>query len=403
MEKNKILTVSELAFIIEKMLDHPPLNQLWIRGEISNFKSHTSGHLYFSLKDKSSSIKAVMFKSRTWTLNFQPKDGMDCLVRGYVALYSKETVVQLYVEEIIPAGKGLQHVALEELKKKLQDKGYFAQERKRSLPSLPRMVGVVTSLAGAAIKDIYHVIQRRYPGMPVVLYPALVQGEGAPVRLAEGIKKLGQKEEIDVIILARGGGSSDDLGAFNNELVAEAVFNSVKPIISAVGHEIDYTIADLVADVRAATPSVAGELAVPIKQDLLKSIYKLHDRLKLVMENIIDREKMRLAFLANNNMIKRPERWTAKYLEDLAAKETRLIQKYEDFASGKKQELAVLSGKLDALSPLATLARGYSICKDKQGRIVADARNVELNESVAVQLNKGLLECTVLWKVEENE
>lgn len=403
MEKNKILSVSELASIIENMLDNPPLNQLWIRGEISNFKSHTSGHLYFSLKDKHSSIKAVMFKSRTWALNFQPKDGMDCLVRGYVALYSKETIVQLYVEEIIPAGKGLQYVELEELKKKLKDKGYFEQKRKRSLPALPRMVGVVTSLSGAAIKDIYHVIQRRYPGMPVVLYPTQVQGEGAPIKLAKGIKELGEKEEIDVIILARGGGSSDDLGAFNNEVVAEAVFNSVKPVISAVGHEIDYTIADLVADVRAATPSVAGELAVPIKEDIEKIIDKLHDRLKHVMENVIDREKMRLAFLANNNIIKRPERWAAKYLEDLAAKETRLFQVFEEYITEKKQKLAVFTGKLDALSPLATLARGYSICKDKTGRIVGDSHSIGLNDNVTVQLNKGILECMVLWKVEENE
>lgn len=402
MEKNRVFSVSELTAVIESALQKHPLTNLWVRGEISNFKSHSSGHLYFSIKDKNSSIKSVMFKSRAWTLNFQPRDGMDCLIRGYVSLYSKETIVQLYVEEIIPAGKGLQYAALEELKKKLQAKGYFAPERKRTLPLLPRKVGVVTSSTGAAIKDIYQVIQRRYPGMPVILYPAQVQGEGAPAGLALGIKELGRKEEIDIIILARGGGSSDDLGAFNTEIIAEAVFSSTKPIISAVGHEIDYTIADMVADVRAATPSVAGELAVPIKNEIEKSIEKIRDRLSRILESTLDREKMRLAFLANTNIIKRPERWAAKYLEELAVKETRLLQLFEDYTTEKKQELAVLAGKLNAMSPLATLARGYSICKDSSGRIIVDSGSVDLNDAVVVQLNKGSLECMVRGKVEEH-
>lgn len=402
MEKNRVLSVSELTAVIENALQKQPLTNLWVRGEISNFKSHSSGHLYFSIKDKNSSIKSVMFKSRAWTLNFQPRDGMDCLIRGYVSLYSKETIVQLYVEEIIPAGKGLQYAALEELKKKLREKGYFAPERKRTLPLLPRKVGVVTSSTGAAIKDIYQVIQRRYPGMPVILYPAQVQGEGAPAGLALGIKELGRKEEIDIIILARGGGSSDDLGAFNTEIIAEAVFSSTKPIISAVGHEIDYTIADMVADVRAATPSVAGELAVPIKNEIEKSIEKIRDRLSRILESTLDREKMRLAFLANTNIIKRPERWAAKFLEELAVKETRLLQLFEDFTTEKKQELAVLAGKLNAMSPLATLARGYSICKDSSGRIIVDSGSVDLNDAVVVQLNKGSLECMVRGKVEEH-
>lgn len=401
MEKSKFYTVSELALLIEKALDKQPLNSLWVRGEISNFKRHTSGHLYFSVKDSKCSIRSVMFKSRTWSLNFEPWDGMDCLVRGYVSLYSKETIVQLYVEEIIPAGKGLQFAALEELKKKLASKGFFAPERKRPLPFLPRKVGVVTSPAGAAIKDIYQVIQRRYPGMPVVLYPVQVQGQGAPEGLARGITELGKLEDLDLIILARGGGSSDDLEAFNTEVVAEAVFFSPKPVISAVGHEIDYTIADLVADVRAATPSVAGELAVPIKDEVQKNLEKMRERLNRIMENNLDREKMRLAFLASSTIIKKPERWMAKYLEDLALKETRLFKVFENNVRSQKQELAILAEKLAALSPLATLARGYSICKDSAGRIIADSRQVGLNEAIFVRLNRGSLECLVRGKVEE--
>lgn len=308
--KRRIWQVGELGTLVQRVIDNEPVfGNLWVRGEISNFKKHTAGHLYFSLKDNQASVRAVMFKSRAWSLNFTPTDGMDCLVRGYLSVYPRDTMLQLYVEEIIPAGVGLQHVLLEELKKRLGEKGYFATERKRPLPFLPRAVGVVTSPVGAAIRDIFQVIRRRYPGMPVIVYPALVQGEKAAPRVARGIEVLNDTAEVDVIIVARGGGSTEDLAVFNSEIVAEAFFTSQKPIISAIGHEIDVTIADLVADLRAPTPSAAAELVVPVKRELEKRIEKMREGLSQAVESRLEREKMRLAYLADAGVMKRPDRW----------------------------------------------------------------------------------------------
>ena len=318
MRRNKIFTVSEVSLHIQKMLDNDPLlANLWIRGELSNFKHHPTGHFYFSLRDKECTLRAVMFRSKTWRLNFLPKDGMDCLVRGYVSLYPKDTIVQLYAEEIIPAGVGLQALALAELKEKLQKKGYFAAERKRPIPYLPGAIGVVTSPAGAAIKDIYRVVQKRYPGMPVILFPAGVQGEKAAQTIVEGIRILNERKEIDVIIVARGGGSAEDLNVFNAESVADAVFASSKPIVSAIGHEIDWTITDLVADVRAATPSMAGELVVPVRWELENSLFKYKERLLRSARGWLERENMRLAYLQESGIMKKPERWLNRYQDQL--------------------------------------------------------------------------------------
>lgn len=399
MNESKILTVTHLASLIKDALDgKPELAGLWVRGEISNFKKHTAGHLYFSLKDNNSSIRAVMFKSRTSTLNFLPKDGMDCLVRGYISLYPRDVMVQLYVEEIVPAGIGLHFLALEEMKKKLQSKGYFAPERKRSLPRVPRAIGVVTSPTGAAIRDIQNVVQRRYPGMPLVLFPALVQGDKAAKTVAEGIRTLGKQDGIDVIIVARGGGSVEDLAVFNAEIVADAVFSCPKPVISAVGHEIDYTITDLVADVRAATPTAAGEMAVPVKEELLKSLEKTQEKLYHFLKSRVDREQVRLGYLVSAGPMKHPERWLGQYQDRLAKLETKFQDELHNLLRKKKHDLQVVAGKLQALSPLDTLARGYSICKDQAGNILSDWRQIAINEDVDIQLRRGRLVCTVVRK-----
>lgn len=402
MNKNAVITVNELSLIIKETLDNKPeLAGLWIRGEISNYKKHVSGHLYFSLKDDKSSIRAVMFKSRTWSLNFMPKDGMDCLVRGFVSVYPRDVMVQLYVEEIIPAGVGLQHIALEELKKKLQEKGYFAAARKRSLPYVPRGIGVVTSPTGAAIKDIQNVIHRRYPGMPIFLYPALVQGDQAAKTVAEGIKMLGKTEGIDVVIIARGGGSREDLAVFNEEIVADAVFSCPKPVISAVGHEIDYSIADLVADLRAATPTAAGELAVPVKSELLINLDKYGEKLYRLLKNRLDREHMRIGYLLESSVMKNPERWLRSYQESLSKQEVQIFDLYDNLRQKKHHELQVIAGKLQALSPLDTLSRGYSICKNRAGNIVADSTQIDINEQLNIQLARGSIECIVTKKEED--
>ncbi len=399
---NKIYTVSELSVALQKYLDDAPaFSGLWVRGEISNFKQHMAGHLYLSLKDKNCSIRAVMFRSRAAGLKFLPQDGMECLVRGYVSLYPKDTQLQLYVEEIIPAGAGIQYLALEELKKKLQAKGYFAAERKRALPFLPREIGVVSSPVGAVIKDIQQVIQRRYPGMPIVLYPAVVQGDKAGRTLVEGLQVLGKRAGTDVVILARGGGSVEDLAVFNTEEVAEAVFACPKPVISAVGHEGDYTIADLVADRRAATPSVAAELAVPVKGELQQLLDKMRDRLQQALESRVEREKIRLAFYAEAGVLRRPQRWINVFFEELVKKESGLQRLWEELLQAKTRQLETAAGKLQALSPLSTLSRGYCICTDSQARIITDSRRVKVDERLDIRLSTGRLSCNVVGKEEE--
>ncbi|MDD2432087.1 MAG: exodeoxyribonuclease VII large subunit [Clostridia bacterium] len=398
----KIYSISELSSFIKRIMDnHPVLSSLWVKGEITNFKHHSSGHLYFSLKDEKSNVRAVMFRSRAQKLNFKPRDGLDCLVRGYISLYPKETALQLYVEEIVPAGIGLQSIALAELKEKLQKKGYFAPERKKPLPRLPKGIGVVSSPVGAAIRDISRVVRRRYPGMPVILYPTLVQGEKAVETVVEGIKTLNGRDDLDVIIVARGGGSAEDLHVFNSELVAEAIFNSVKPIVSAIGHEIDFTIADLVADVRAATPSMAGELVVPVKAELVEMLNKEKERLFHLMYTRLDKEKMRVSYLAEMSVLKRPERWLDKYGDELSKLEERLEICSEGLLNTYQQKLSLIAGKLQSLSPLATLARGYSICKDERGAILTDVRKVALQEKITIQLYCGSLQCNVLEKEEK--
>lgn len=399
---NKIFKVSELSAFIKRLLDnHPVLSSVWVRGEIANFKHHSSGHLYFSLKDEQSNVRVVMFRSRARNLNFKPENGLDCLVRGYISLYPRETALQLYAEEIVPAGIGLQSIALAKLKEKLQKKGYFAPERKKPLPLLPQGIGIISSPVGAALQDISKVVWRRYPGMYLLLYPALVQGEGAVEDVVQGIKVLNTREDIDLIIIARGGGSAEDLQAFNSELIATAIFNSTKPVVSAIGHEIDLTIADLVADLRAATPSMAGELVVPVRVELENNLIKKKERLHHLINTRLDKEKMKLSYLAEMSLLKRPERWLDQYREGLAKLADRLNNCGDFLINNNQQQLALVAGKLQSLSPLATLARGYSICKHENGDLLINANQVKIAEKILVQLHQGLLKCSVLQK-EEN-
>lgn len=404
MKKPRVYSVAELSQVVQRTIDNQPLlGDLWVRGEIANFKKHSSGHCYFSLKDKNSNIRAVMFRSRAWKLNFLPKDGMDCLVRGYISVYPRDTMLQLYAEEIIPAGVGLDFLALEELKKKLQLKGYFAPEHKQKLPFLPKGIGVVTSPVGAALRDINKVIRRRYPGMPLILYPATVQGEKAVDPIVEGIQRLNAREDIDVIIVARGGGSVEDLYVFNSEAIADAIFTATKPVISAIGHEIDFAITDLVADVRAATPSMAGELAVPVKAELIEGLNKLQDRLSYGLANRVEKERTKLAFFAETGVMKRPERWVDNYRERLAQLEFQLFKQMDKFYQQKAQTFRVSVSKLQALSPLSTLARGYSICKNIEGSIINNSQGCEIGDKLDIQLYQGKLACVVTGKEDYHE
>ncbi len=264
------------------------------------------------------------------------------------------------------------------------------------MPILPQGVGVVSSPTGAAIRDISRVIQRRYPGMPIILYPSLVQGEKAAESVAEGIRILCTRSDLDVIIVARGGGSAEDLSVFNEEIVADAIFQSTKPVVSAIGHEIDFTITDLVADVRAATPSMAGELVVPVKAELIQMLHKQKEHLFHLLDQRINREKMRLSYLTETRMIRNPERWLDQFREELGQKEEKLSNSMHILLKQANYNLSVAAAKLNSLSPLSTLARGYSICKGPDGHILS--RKVAVNDRIYVQLCSGSLNCSVLTK-----
>ncbi|MDR1206384.1 MAG: exodeoxyribonuclease VII large subunit [Peptococcaceae bacterium] len=393
-------SVSQVAALIQEGLERTPvLSQLWVRGEISNFKRHTSGHLYFSIQDAQCAIRAVMFKGRAGALRFAPKNGMDCLFHGRVSLYAKEVQVQFYADDIVPAGVGAENLALEALKQKLADLGYFDHHRKKKLPFLPRGVGVVSSRTGAVIEDICQVVWRRYPGMPVYLYPALVQGEQAPASLAAGLAFMGGRPELDVVILARGGGSAQDLTAFNTERVAEAIVRCPKPVISAVGHETDVTVADLAADVRAATPSVAAELAVPPLDELCAQLNREKQRLRQGAGLWLRHAEETLSHYRNSLVwADAVTKFIEPKMDHLLHMESDLHKAAEDALERARYDLAVKRGQLQALSPLSTLERGYSICMDAEGRVISRAAQVSEGGRIQVRLARGQLDCLILTK-----
>lgn len=393
---NKALTVSEVNGYIKGLIDdNRHLTCIWIKGEISNCTIHSSGHIYFSLKDKQSSLKAVMFKSKAWKLNFHPKNGMDVLAHGSFSVYERDGQFQLYVDEIVSAGAGTLFLALEELKNRLRIEGLFAQERKKKLPFLPKAVGIVSSPTGAALRDIVKVIKRRYPGMELILAPTLVQGDKAPDAISKAIDNLNKIQEVDCIIVARGGGSLEELMPFNSELVARSIARSHKPIISAIGHETDTTIADLAADVRAATPSMAGEMAVPVLENLQSDMVKLNDRLLKGIKHKLTTERIRTEMIRNRAVFQRPERmWQQKrqYVDDL---QIRMIQAFDGLIQKKRSGFELLIGKLNSLSPLATLARGYSISRNSYGDLIKSWSQVELGQKIEILLADGKLDCFV--------
>lgn len=391
----KIYSVTQVAGLIQSAIQRSPeLARLWVRGEITNYKRHSSGHLYLSIKDSETVIRAVMFRGHASKLAFEPANGQDCFFLGYVGLYPKETQLQFYVEEILPAGVGEEAMALEALKKKLQAKGYFSVERKKQIPHLPGAVGVVSSPTGAVIQDIQKVLWRRYPGMPIYLYPAAVQGKEAVESIVRGLSVMA-RAPVDVVILARGGGSAEDLSAFNTEQVADALYQCSKPVISAVGHETDVTLADLVADLRAATPSMAAELAVPIKMDLTRSLEDITQRLRSSLLRNLDRSSERLQRAAGSTVLVQPMRWLDPRREQLMRLEERLQLHIQRILTEKQNQIQKEAARLQALSPLATLARGYAVCRTEEGRILLKSDQVEIGDTLHVRLAEGSLQCQV--------
>ena len=394
---------------------------VWVEGELSNFKQPSaSGHLYFTLKDEREQISAVCFRNNARLLRFRPENGKRFRARGRVSLYDGKC--QITVEVLEPAGLGALQLAFEQLKEKLEKEGLFKPERKRPIPSFPRKVGIVTSPKSAALRDILAVLKRRHNAVNVLIFPAEVQGEGASIQVMEGIDYLSRSTDVDVVIVARGGGSMEDLWPFNEERVARAIVRSKKPVISAVGHEVDFTISDFVADLRAPTPSAAAEIVIKSKAEIADRVRLLEGRLESIMKNRVSRLRNFLAskvgsrgFVVAENRIRRLSQRvdelgdrleqagrTRAFIEPrvhrVELSEQRLSTAIHQRLKKWHQAFAGFAHTLDALSPLAVLERGYAICLTPEGRVVRSADSVEIGSEVKVQLHEGRLSAKVTDK-----
>ena len=383
------ITVSELnKYIKDKISEDEYLNELLIKGEISNFKNHYTGHMYFTLKDENSLIKCIMFKSYAQKLNFMPKDGMKVIVLGGVSVFERDGVYQIYVKAMQEDGVGDLYTKYQELKQKLEKQGLFAQEHKQKIPMMPRVIGVLSSQTGSVIKDIINVSTRRNPNVYIRLLPVPVQGEGAGEKIAYGIDYMNKNKLADVLILARGGGSLEDLWPFNEEIVAHSIYNSRIPIISAVGHETDFTIADFVADLRAPTPSAAAELAVPDVYELNKKINSYQDRLRMALIKKVQFMRLRYEKCMASSVFKEPTR----KINENYIKIDMYIKQLEGFIREKQKQEKVryteLVSKLDALSPLKTLIRGYSITQ-KGNEIVKSKDQLHKDDDIKIRFFDG--------------
>lgn len=391
-----ILTVSEINSYIKTLMDHDMiLNQVLVRGEISNFKLHYSGHMYLTLKDDQSVVRAVMFRGANRTLKFKPEDGMKVIVQGKITVYERGGQYQLYVDHMQPDGIGALHIAFEQLKAKLQKEGLFDETKKKPLPQYPRKIGVVTSATGAAIRDILNVLARRFPYASIAIYPVLVQGEQACHQIVRGISYFNQDRKADVIITGRGGGSIEELWAFNEEAVARCIAASDIPVISAVGHETDFTIADFVADMRAPTPSAAAELAVPSQVELRDKIYNFQSRLIYLMNKDIGDRREHLKRLKQSPLFRNPMDKVNQYRLLLDALHKDLINHTTVQLKMRREMLAGLCGKLDALSPLAVLSRGYAVVKRKANQLIKSVNGVSPGEEIDIRVSDGYIFCKV--------
>jgi len=400
----KIFTVSEINHMIQEALKrHAGLRDCWVSGEISNFKNHIpSGHWYFTLKDESSGLKTVMFKTRTLLSGFEPTNGMKVLVRGSIKIYERDGSVQLYAEEMFPSGLGALYLAFEQLKTKLSEEGLFAAERKRPIPKYPRRIAVVTSPTGAAFKDIKNIALRRNPLVELVLFPSAVQGDCAPGEIAEAIARANGCGQFDLLIVGRGGGSLEELWAFNTEEVARAIAASGIPVISAVGHEIDYTIADFTADLRAPTPSAAAEIAIPLLTDLQAAISSYEQKLKQGILRILEKKRQQVRDLGVGRALSFQSWRIEQSRQDLDMLALRLQEGMTGFIAHRDGILKLLAAKLDLLSPLTTLERGYSLISKMDGRIVRSVGQLKEGEQVRLRLKDGRADCEVL-KIEPNK
>lgn len=444
---NKVLSVKDLTRYIKMKLEGDAvLQDVWVRGEISNFTHHSSGHMYFTLKDADSRIKSIMFASNNQRMGFIPRDGSKVIARGSISVYERDGQYQMYITHMQPDGIGNLYLAFEQLKKKLGDEGLFAAERKRAIPKFPKAVGVITSPTGAAVRDIITTLQRRYPSVPVLLYPVLVQGAQAAASIVRAIEAMNRHGEADVLIIGRGGGSLEELWAFNEEMVARGIYASQIPVISAVGHETDFTIADFVADLRAATPTAAAELAVPHYAELKQHITHLSQRLLKGLTSRLTVQKEALERLRRSPALTMPRRQLVQPAERLDRLRERLEHRMMSRIAASREQAMKLERKLsshnpkqqlqfakkridvakhqllqsmlaafrenrqrlngqlrqlDALSPLKVMQRGYSLVYDeKQRKMIKSINQVQPGDLINIRLTDGKLECHV-WGMEE--
>ncbi len=393
---SNIITVSGLNLYAKTLLESDSrLKNIWLKGEISNLTDHyRSGHMYLTLKDEHCSIKAVMFANHASKLSFRPRDGMKVLVRGRITLYDVTGSYQINVEEMQPEGIGTLSVAFEQLKVRLQQEGLFDADHKKPLPTYPQRIGVITSPTGAALQDIVRILKRRYPLAEILLYPVTVQGDGAAAELTAAVTAFDQNDYADVIIIGRGGGSTEDLWAFNDERLARAIYRCHIPIVSSVGHETDFTICDFVSDVRASTPSAGAELVSPELSSMLSTLQDTRNRLTQAMHTRLSAEKIRLNRLREGRVLCSPQDMIQYPKMRLDALAHRMIAAYDRNLSAKKQRLAGISAKLETLSPLKVLSRGYAITQ-KQQLVIRSVQNVSIGDQVTITLSDGTLTGTV--------
>lgn len=385
----KPITVQELNKYIKNKIDNDEyLNNVYVKGEISNFKLHYSGHMYFTLKDESSLIKCVMFKSYTPHLQFMPKDGMKVVILGTVSVFERDGQYQVYCKAMKQEGIGDLYEEYQKLKAKLEKEGLFDDSHKKKIPMFPKTIGVLTSSTGAVIRDIINVSTRRNPNVHIRLLPVPVQGQGAAEKIAEGIRKMNEEKLADVLIIGRGGGSLEDLWPFNEEVVARAIYDSDLPIISAVGHETDFTIADFVADLRAPTPSAAAELAVPNIEDVEYTIKTYQNRYRVALKRRVELMKLRYEKCMTRRVFKEP----LQKINERAITLDILVKSIQNSIQTKlhksKTSAVEIITKLDALSPLKTLARGYNIA-EKDGKIITKKQNVNLEDKITLRFIDG--------------
>lgn len=393
--ERQMLSVTQLNEYLKMVLDGDRvLSNVFVRGEISNFKLYSSGHAYFTLKDDAGQLKSVMFRSYCSRLAFLPEDGMSVIAHGRVSVYESSGQYQLYVDDLQPDGAGSLAMRFEQLKRKLAAEGLFDEARKRPLPPMPKRIGVITSPSGAAVHDIINVLGRRFPAAEMILYPSEVQGAQAPAQLIAGVEFFSITGLVDVIILGRGGGSAEDLWAFNDESLARAVASCAVPVISAVGHESDFTICDFVADRRAPTPSAAAEIAVPDMGEILRSLAAVRGGLQASMQKRIAQEKRILDRITQSRVFSRPEQMLDSFRIRLDEHEVDLNRAIEQTIGQKRQSTAAVAGKLQALNPLAVLARGYATVSH-DGTSVTSIQQIQERDTLDIRFADGSVRATV--------